>query len=275
MNFLVNSHLFCFHKRENEANAKRMQVLLAIISGQPYFWCMLRLKNRNRAVPGGLPWFGAQSRFQAPRYASFDTIVRGEIQARLANPAITKQHNLATDYESVANEVDYAGALFCYQRKYFDYIEGEPERGQAAAARPFQQVPQTRPTPGQNARKLAVGAESIVDWIAGGAEAVPSELANKRAATCVACPLNERVASLTDVFTNAVAAGIRSALNWRKEWKLETPDDERLGLCTACGCVNKLAIHMPLDKKIARMPAEVKALLWSDCWVNSEQSVNQ
>lgn len=230
----------------------------------------LRLKSRDRQVPNGGPFYCAATGYMAPRFASFWKIVDGVMAARLGNPGKTRQLNLPTDREGVAEEVDLQWATYCHAHKYFDYIDGTPEQRGPVASRPFQQAPQTRPNLGARSRNVVAGAEAIVDWIASGAEAVGSDLAHQRAATCASCPLNERIHSWSDIFTHAVSAGIRSALNWRDQWNLKTPDDEKLGVCSACSCPLKLKIWMPLDRILSKIPPESKDALHPACWILSE-----
>ena len=130
--------------------------------------------------------------------------------------------------------------------------------------------PRAQPSFFQRARNVVVGAETLVDWITSGAEAVPPPQANARAAICAACPLNE-AGDLLKFFTLPVAAAIRRAYNLRRDWKLETAFDERLGVCGACDCVTKLLVHIPLATKLAHISAPAKAKLNSSCWITAEE----
>lgn len=225
----------------------------------------------------GGPFYDAATRYMAPRFASFNTIVQGVIQARLGNPSVTKQHNLSTDPGAVANEVDAAWAKYCYDHKFHDFIDGQPEGGQVAAARPFPAPPPApripgpvRPTLRQSARNVVAGSEILVDWLASGAEAVTPDLSARRASICAACPMNERISSWTDIFTVPVSNAIRGAINLRSEWKLSTPDDQKLGVCNACSCPLPLKVHVPLDRILSKMPNESKDALAEGCWITAE-----
>lgn len=238
---------------------------------------MLRLKNRQRQIPGGLNFFDPSTRYTPPRYASFDTIVSGVIAARRANPAATKQFNLPTDYDSVANEVDLHAATFCHQKGYLDYIEGTPEGAGAQAARPPFQPPANRPIHGNvrppisrpNPSRVVAGAVASLDWLASGAEAVPTELAEIRASICASCPLNTK-GDWTSFFTVPVSSAIRGALNALRAWHLNTTKDSELGVCDACSCPLRLKVWFPIEKIMSKIPQASKDALTPQCWIRSE-----
>lgn len=235
---------------------------------------MLRLKDRNKQVPGGANFFDPVTRYTPPRYASFQTIVNGVLAARRGNPAMAAQYGLSTDENAVADEVDAYNAQMCYDHRWMDYIVGEPEKRRPVAARPFQpsQGNLSRPSLAQSARSVAAGAEIIVDWLKSGAEAVPKAQADQRAATCAACPMNEKIGTLTELFTMAASEAIRGALKLRNDWNLCTPSDEQLGVCAACWCPLKLKVHVPLKTFLPKMPEEDKQQLWEKCWIKQEAS---
>jgi hypothetical protein len=213
----------------------------------------------------------------APRLASFWQIVDGVIAARLGNPGKTQRWNLPVDREAVANEVDLQWATYCHAHKYFDYIDGTPEQRGPGTARPFPPPPPgpamagaARPSLGQSVRNVAAGVETIVDWIKSKEEAVPHEQAEKRAAVCAACKLNEK-GEWTSWFTVSAARAIRAELEKARGWNLTTSRDAELGTCAACSCVNRLSVHCPLEPKLRHMPAEAHDALDPQCWLLSEE----
>ena len=211
-------------------------------------------------IPGGLTFYQPETKFQTPKFASFDTIVRSVIAHRNGNPFLVKKNGWATDYESVASEVDAFNAAICQSHGWNQYIvEGGP-----AIASPKSLTPQ--PSLLQSSRRLAAGASVLVEWLNDGAEAVPADLANGRALTCVGCPQNEK-GDWTSFFTKPVSNAILNQLNRRREMKLTTPSDDKLGVCNACSCPLPLKIHMPLDRILPKMTAESKAALDPRCWI--------
>lgn len=222
---------------------------------------MPRLKNRQLQIPGGLKFFQPETKFQTQPFMSFDTIVRAVISHRQANPFLMRQHGWPVEQAAVENEIDAFNANLCARMGWNDYIIGTDSP-------PLSTPPQRHHLLLQSGR-LAAGAKTLVEWIGSGAEAVPTELSNKRAEICAGCPKNG-VADLTSWFTMPVSQAIRAAINLRKEWKLSTPFDEKLGVCDACACPLHLKVHMPIDRIMARLSDESKRELDARCWILAE-----
>lgn len=225
---------------------------------------MLKLKSRQKQIPGGFKFRIPELRWTPAPYASFDQIVNGIIAARLGNPSLAKRHGWATDRASVEAELDHYNALFCDKMGWHDYIEG----GGGAPSAPFPQSP--KPGLMKRLAHVASGAAVVVEFIAKD-EAVPAEVANARAAVCAACPLNEKGDWLS-TFTVPVSNAIRQRLNERKSMKLSTPLDDQLGVCGGCDCPIPLKIHFPIARIVSRLPAESKAALHPRCWILKESA---
>jgi hypothetical protein len=118
-------------------------------------------------------------------------------------------------------------------------------------------------------KTLLSGAGSPLEWLLSGAKPVRPTLANRRAATCVACPFNSD-SPLTDWFTDPAAAMIQKAIEASHDLKLETPYDPLLGTCKACLCVTRVKVHEPLDIILKHMKPEVKKKLAVGCWITLE-----
>lgn len=228
---------------------------------------MPRLINRNKQVPGGMKFYDANLRWTSPAWASFQTICDGLRTARLANPGITAAKGLATDPNAIANEVDSFIAANCAALGQNDFIQGGPG---GAAPVPFTPAPRPRPSPFQQAKNLAAGSKTIVEWIASKEAAVPAELSSKRAATCAQCPLN-LPPNWAEHFTVSAANAIKSELERKRGWNLTTPFDDVLGICGGCSCVNSLSVHCDLNIKLKNMPKEAHDALHSSCWVLAEE----
>ncbi len=231
---------------------------------------MPRLLSRQKFIPNGFKFYDANLKWTAPANASFAVICDGLRNARLANPGITAAKGLNTDPNAIAEEVDFFNASICQQMGWTDFISGGSG---GAASVPFT-PPQLTPRPPylRQLKNVVAGSEVIIEWIATGAEAVPSEQANSRAATCVKCPKNGR-GGFETWFTVPVSNAIRAALNQRGEMKLETPYDGELGVCTACDCPMKLKVHVPFDKFFPKMSQASKDALNKEnptCWIISE-----
>jgi hypothetical protein len=220
---------------------------------------MAKLRDRNRFIPNGFRYYQPETKWEAPRHVSFDSVVNALIAHRKGNPWLTQQNGWSVDFETVANEVETYNVKLCQQMGWTDFIM----EGGAASAPPFH-----RPLP-HKLKNVAAGVETLVEWIDDGAEAVNIGLATTRAAVCAACPKNGK-GDFTRWFTVPVSEAIRSELNRRREMKLETVHDEKINVCEACLCPLKLKIHMPIDRIRNRLPAESLAALDPSCWIPKE-----
>lgn len=221
---------------------------------------MPRIKNRDMQIPGGYSFYVPQTKWRPPRFASFDTIVRLLIAHRQGNPRLAAKFAWSTDYNTVANEVDAFNAAICQQQGWSQYIDSGVAQ---PAVSSFPLPPQS---PLQRLGAVAGGAKTLVNWIASGAEAVPVELAERRAAICADCPKNDK-GDWTRFFSVPTSNAIRAALEARKGMNLSTSLDDRLNVCTACGCPLKLKIHMPLERILKETDAQTIAAFDPRCWI--------
>ncbi len=226
---------------------------------------MAQLKSRNHMIPNGFVFFQPETNWAAPRFASFDRIVGELIAHRKANPFLVRQHGWSIDPVEVANEVDAFNTRVCLQMQWNDYVLGAD--GGAPAGDPFPQRPQVHQG---KLSQLVAGGKTLVKWLTNAAEAVPPAQANRRAAICTACPLNEK-GDWTAFFTVPVAAAIRTAVDLRRDMKLSTPFDAELGVCSACNCPLRLKIHMKIEAILADMPQESFDSLAGNCWIRAEK----
>ena len=228
----------------------------------------MNLKTRQRPIPGGFVFHDAVLSWSAPKWASFEVICQGVRTARLSNPALTKAYKLSTDPAVIAQEVDLYNAQAAWAAGNTDFVTGAT--GGAPAGVPFYPSQKNYPDQSRNALAgLAEGAETLIRWISDGAEAVPIEQANARSKVCSECPLNKK-GDWTRFFSVPVASGIRRALQIRGDLKLETDDDDKLGVCQSCRCVLKLKVHLPLKNIVNNMENEDAAKLPKNCWINME-----
>jgi hypothetical protein len=231
---------------------------------------MSKLISRNKFTPaGGFLFRQPEVNWEAPRNASFDQVVQGLIAARNGNPFKRDKFHWATDYNSVAEEVDQFNARICEANGWTDYITGG---GGSAIPFPELQQPalQKLKSVAADVRRIAEGAKVLLDWESSGDPPVPAELSAKRAATCATCPKND-VKPLTDWFTVPAAELIKKRMARIHELKLTTPDDEKLGTCLGCLCPLPLAVHCPIEYKLKHLPDEVRKDLDARCWVLAEE----
>lgn len=227
---------------------------------------MARLKDREKQIPNGLTFYEPALKWRPAPYSSMDTIVRGLIQARRANPYLVQRNGWSVDYATVANEVDRYNAAICKAHRWTQFIDEENYSPPKGLPRPGPTTTLVRRSVGN----AAVGANILTEWLGAGGKAVEQELADSRAHVCATCPQNKRDADWTSWFTIPAANTIRKMLELRARMKLSTPEDEMLNVCDACGCPLKLKVHTPLKHITANMPPYQKESLDPRCWVLSE-----
>lgn len=234
-----------------------------------------RLKDRNRALPNGVAVYDQHTGFRAAPFASFTVQWQGLQQARIGNPGAVKRYNLKTDDASCQDFVDLYLGRVAFDNGWSDFYVTSAIGGGIPEQVPFPQAPRRKQGAveriASRAAGVVAGSKTIYEWINSKGEAVPQELANKRAETCVKCPLNEPPDGMLDDFEVKAAAAIRGELERKKGWNLTTPADEKLGICGACWCVNSLSVHCPLETKLKHIPKDAYAALDVNCWVRTEQ----
>ena len=177
------------------------------------------------------------------------------IQHRMKNPAIVAKHKLSTDPHVVGEE------LMDFNRLRLGIPKPTPgppsffASGRSLSGHVLDAA--------ANLRRAAQGTAVVLDWLASGGAPVSQELANKRAEICVACPKN----MVGSWYTVAPAEIIKSALEARKDLKLETPSDASLKSCDVCRCLNRLKVWTPLAFIAAKTKPEIMAEFPSNCWI--------
>jgi hypothetical protein len=232
------------------------------------------LLNRQSQIPGGLRFVQAELRWQSQPWASFDVIVNSLIAARNAHPALVQKYQWATDYATVANEVDNFNTRICQQMGWGNYITAGG--GGQPAPPPF--LPAAVPTD-QNALAAAAGKVKAIwsgirtlnSWKDAGYPAVPSQQSESRASVCAVCPKNGK-GDWTSWFTKPAAEAIKRQAEDFAARNLTTSFDEKLNVCDACLCPMKLKCHTPISFIKADMLPEVLEKLREApaCWIVKE-----
>jgi hypothetical protein len=231
---------------------------------------MSKLLSRQKFTPaGGFLFRQPEINWEAPRNASFDQVVQGLIAARNGNRFKRDKFKWATDYNSVAEEVDNFNARICEANGWFDYVTqgGGPS---VPFPQPEAHSLQKLKSVAADIKKIAEGAKGLLDWDDSGDPPVPPEVSARRASICATCPKNN-TKPLTDWFTVPAAELIKRKLARVHAMNLTTPDDEKLGTCTACLCPLKLKMHMPMKHVLAHLAEDVKADLDPRCWITKPE----
>jgi len=216
---------------------------------------MPSLKSRTQCPPNGFIHTEAQTGW-THQWWDFELAVREIRDHRLGNP----RFNLATDIETIRQELDQENALRCLSIRNAEiYVNGD--------APPPKHI--ARPAAAVVAGVVS-GLQTIGAWLGKGGKPVAQELANSRAGVCVKCPKNNRVGDWKSLFTKPAAALLQKEIEHRNKLKLQTPFDADLGVCDACGCVLRLKTHTPLVDIVEHMTENIKNDLHPDCWILKE-----
>lgn len=224
-----------------------------------------------RQIPFGLKFYQPETRFNANNVHSFNALVDAVIAMRRANPALCAKHGWSTDWNTVADEVDAFNAAICERMGWNDFISQQapaPPTPKFKALSPLAEK-QISAVAGK-VKKVWQGVKTINDWIESGEPAVPTEVSQKRAETCAACPINGK-GGLEEWFTKPAAAAIKLQFNKLSQRKLSTTVDEQLNVCSGCLCPLRLKVHAPLEFIIPHMGDETRRALDPGCWITREE----
>lgn len=226
---------------------------------------MAHLKDRTRQIPNGFTFIQPETGWKAPKWLSFDSLVREIISHRNGNQWAVTKYNLPTQWPDVAEEVDRYNSKICESKGWYTFITGEGG----------DEFPKDVPLRGSprlglvaaGARMMA-GIKTLRELFDG--KPVEQELANTRAVQCSTCRNNEP-GDLTSFFTIPAANLIRQHLRERQNMGLSTPSDPLLGVCVGCSCPLKLKVHTPLAAINKHMNDEIRKALVPECWVLHEK----
>lgn len=233
---------------------------------------MATIKEPQKSIPGGYRYFEPATKWEPRPYSSLDSIVTQLISHRQGRPDLIAKLGWSLDPVQLLQEVVQYNVAVCVRNGWRDYITGDEN------SHPFQ--PPRRVV--DKLRAVAGGGSVIIEWISEGSPTVSQELANKRAGTCAAmipdkdnpgqflkCPLNG-TGGWEAYFTTPVSNAIRREIGRKKEMKLETPFDDKLGSCEGCLCPMPLKVWMPIKNIIEKMPKEQFNALHEKCWIREE-----
>jgi hypothetical protein len=231
---------------------------------------MPRLRNRQLSRPGGHTFYQPETKWQPRNGSSFQGIVEALIAHRQSQPYLAKLHKWSTDRATVEDEVDVFNASICERMGWKDYIMTPAQEPPSPRFRALSAPAQSQlSAAAEKVKKVWQGIKSINDWLDSGEPAVASELAESRAAICVACPLNGK-GGIDEWFTKPASEVVKKQFERSSEKKLFTSVDDNLGVCQACLCPLKLVVQTPLKFKLAHIGDETKRALHASCWLRTE-----
>lgn len=235
--------------------------------------------NRHTIPPGGWQFYQPQTGWKAPTPigSTFDQTVDLIVKHRLMNQAIVLKYKLATDWNTVAMELEQ------FTKKRLG-IPAEALPNPKTLARPAAPsavaaaagvVARKEPSVlGRFAnvasalKKVSVGVGTVLDCV--GSEPVARELAESRAKVCVGCAMNGK-GDFTSWFTVPLSEAIRKAETALRERNLATSLDDKLGVCASCLCPLKLKTWCSIRAIKDHLIAEVQADLPPHCWILTEK----
>lgn len=229
--------------------------------------------NEHAFPAGGWAFYEPSTKWRAPTpiASTLNQTVMLVIEMRKKNPAITAKHKLSTNPEAVKSEI------LRFNRKRL----GLPEEGTPL---PFSD---SHRFPGQNSagavvaeggianlKRAAQGAAVVLDWLGSGAQPVEQELAERRAAICVACPKNVAPSWFSEGPGQLIKAAVES---WRKitgkvDFEFKNSQGEKLKSCDVCKCVLPLKIYVPLKHIVENTKPEVMAEFPNFCWIKNSDA---
>lgn len=119
------------------------------------------------------------------------------------------------------------------------------------------------------------GAKLLADWLGEGGHPVSQMRADHRAYACNhgnkdhPCPYNT-APNWWDKFKSAIATTIRAELELKNHLELKAQEEDRLAMCSVCGCCLKLKVWTPLNHIKAHTPAETIGRAPVYCWMRTE-----
>jgi len=228
----------------------------------------MRLKSRNAFAPGGFQFTQPETGWNAPKWQSFDVVVKELIKHRKGNPHLVKKHDWSLDYDTVANEIDEYNAVRCRNAGYFDFIAQDSPPSPKLFLSRFQAQKPAAAAAG-SMKRVAAGIGALYEWLGSGANPVSKEKAESRAGTCVTCPMNGK-GDWTRFFTGPAVEMIKKQLAIKHDLRLETSHDAELGVCEACMCQLTLKPWVPLETILHHTNDDMKKRLHPKCWILSE-----
>jgi hypothetical protein len=109
-----------------------------------------------------------------------------------------------------------------------------------------------------------------MDWFGEG-KPVESTVAERRAAVCADCPMNDRKAkNILESFTVAAAKEIMAIFSALNDLNLHTSQDNKLKVCQACDCPLKAKVWAPLHIIKKHLSEERFDRLHASCWIRHE-----
>lgn len=232
----------------------------------------MKLKNLNQSIPGGFIWVqretGWDNRKQdPPSQWDIRRLVTSLQKHRTANKG--RFPWFKTDYQSILNEVEQVNVERIAKKPGAGIYLSDSSPPKTSA---LSSLPQKLESAVAGLKRVNAGRKMLLEWERESFPLVPQETANLRAIVCAECPKNGK-GDFTAYFTVPASNRIKQQIEVLKERKIDTPLDEKLGVCEICLCPLKLKVHAPMEYVERYMSDEIRAELAAvttdkgKCWV--------
>lgn len=220
---------------------------------------MATLKSRSLFPPGGFQALFPEAGMKKPFVGSFSEAVNFTLNFRKKNPALVAKHNWSLDPDAIANDVDAYNAQRMVAGGFYNFVdmEGVPPPPTGGASR-------------GNVGAVAAAVSGLAvyrELFQGKSVPVARDEAERRAAICVQCPLNNTKLTFKQRFVDYVAKGLTELVGIMRDLDLQTSRDKELGTCDACECPMFAKVHVALPTIIAHLKPNQRAKLHSSCWI--------
>ena len=232
------------------------------------------LKSRTTWPPEGWQFFEPATGWNAPQGLSFDQVVHAIINHRLAN----KQHRLATDFDVVSQQLDdYTCERLAkhpiYSKSWNSWCSEQtvPASFTVPLPRRSLRVEAKESVAGgvRHLQNATTGIKTWIDWFGEG-KPVDRTLAEKRAATCVSCPQNDKTKGVFSWFVGAAVREIKAIFSALNDLNMTTSVDDKLKVCKACDCPMRAKVWAPLHIIKKHLRSDAFNRLDERCWIRHE-----
>lgn len=107
----------------------------------------------------------------------------------------------------------------------------------------------------------------LASWLGSGGVPVPRTEAERRSQICIGCPKNVQPGWWNKMTKDPVAEAIRIALEFKNSMDMSVPDEDRLGMCEACGCCGRLHVWAPMNFIHEHTLEETMNHFADGCWI--------
>ena len=119
--------------------------------------------------------------------------------------------------------------------------------------------------------EMAHGAYVLTKWVGSGHLPVPAWKAVRRALVCEKCENNRSATGWKDRVTAEAAKTVKAIFKYKDNAHLKVPNEDKIGVCSACDCPLKLKVWIPLDVIWDNTPETELAKFAKGCWILEER----